>query len=92
MAVLQRLLGSENSMAYYARIIVGDALRGLGRFSEAESLLLSAYRRFEVPKPITRPWHIASLHALVRLYEAQGRTDEAARYRAMLPVDSAKTR
>ncbi len=90
--VLQRLFGPDNSMVYFARIVLGDAVSGLGRYAEAESLLLSAYRRFQAPKPMTRAWHVASLDALVRLYEAQGKAGEAARYRALLPVDSTVTR
>ena len=87
-SVLLRQLGPNSSMIYYARIHLGDALRGQKRYAEAESLLLSAYKRFETPKPITYAWHMYSLLALVRLYEAQGRVDETAKYRALFLRDS----
>jgi hypothetical protein len=79
-------------MVYYAKIVVGDAARGLKRYAQAESLLLSAYKRFEIPKPITKQWRVNALHALVRLYEAQGKNSEAAKYRDLLPADSSATR
>ena len=88
MAVLERTLGPTNSMVFYAKLVVGEAVRRLERYAEAESLLLSAYKRFEIPKPITMQWHVQSLQALVRLYDAQGKAAEAAKYRALLPADS----
>jgi serine/threonine-protein kinase len=85
-SMLTGTLGADNSMVFLAHIVVGDALRGLGRYAEAETLLLAAYGRFEVPKPVTAGWRRGALASLVRLYEAQGRPAEAARYRALLDV------
>ena len=85
--VLSQQFGPDNSMVYFAKMVMGDAVSRLGRFAEAESLLLSAWDRFRDPKPITRGWHVRTLDALIRLYEAQGRDEEAARYRALRPPD-----
>ena len=82
--ILREQLGQENSLVYLAEIALGDALRGQRQYVQAESLLVRAYRRFEVPKPVTKPWRDRALVSLVRLYEAQGRTDQAATYRAKI--------
>jgi tetratricopeptide (TPR) repeat protein len=81
---LRAKFGDSNSMVFFAQIHLGDALRGQGKYAEAEPLLLAAHKRFEVPKPITRGWRGSAVAALVRLYEAKGRPDEAAKYRALL--------
>jgi hypothetical protein len=82
--VFRAQLGDKNSMGYFAQAHLGDALRGQGRYDEAEPLLVAAYARFARPNPVTKQWRGYVLAALVRLYEAQGRPDEAAKYRAML--------
>ena len=71
-------------MVYLAQISVGEALRGEHRYAEAESLLLASYARFAHPNPITRGWRGDALVGLVRLYEAEGKPAESAKYRAML--------
>jgi len=88
--ILRREFGDNNSMVSYARAHLGDALRGQGRYAEAEPLLLAAYARFAKPNPVTKQWRGYALAALVRLYEVQGRQDEAAKYSAIL--DSARRR
>jgi hypothetical protein len=75
-------------MVFRARTRLGDALRGEGNYAEAEPLLLASYGRFAIPNSVTRPWRAAALHALVRLYEAQGRTEDAAKYRGLLSSPS----
>jgi len=77
-------LGDENSIVFFVKALLADALRGQGRYREAEPLLLAAYRRFDPPKPITARWRRYALSALVRLYEAEARPDEAAKYRELL--------
>jgi tetratricopeptide (TPR) repeat protein len=83
MRIFRQELGEGNSMAVYAGVHLGEALRGQGRYAEAEALLLAAFKRFEVPKPVTAHWRRHALVGLYRLYQAQGRLDEAARYRAL---------
>jgi hypothetical protein len=80
--ILRSQLGADNSMVVHAKAYLGDALRGQGRYREAEPLLLAAYKRFETPKPTTASRRRYALGALVRLYEA--RPDQVARYRDLL--------
>jgi len=82
--ILEGLLGPKSSMVSFAGLVLGDALRGLGDYPKAESLLTAGYKRFEVPKPVTRPWRAFALQSLVRLAEAEGRAEDAARYRALM--------
>jgi len=74
----------HNAMVVMARDHLAEALRGQGQFAEAESLLLAGYERFKTPNSVTKNWLGHVLHALVRLYDAEGRPDEAAKYRALL--------
>jgi tetratricopeptide (TPR) repeat protein len=82
--VLRRQLGDDSPLVYHARTHLGDALRGQGRLAEAEPLLLLVYAKFETPKPVNRRWRGYALAALVRLYETNGRFDQAAKYRALM--------
>jgi hypothetical protein len=84
--ILRRGLGDDNAMVAYARAHLGDALRGQGRIAEAEVELLAAYARLDPPRPVTRQWRGYTLAALVRLEEAKGRPDMAAKYRALVDV------
>jgi hypothetical protein len=63
------------------QLYLGDALRGQGEFAEAESILLSHYRVLNQPSRYARASRRFASAALVKLYEAQGRRDEAAKYR-----------
>jgi tetratricopeptide (TPR) repeat protein/tRNA A-37 threonylcarbamoyl transferase component Bud32 len=74
----------HNAMVVMARDHLAEALRGQGQFAEAESLLLAGYERFKTPNPVTKNWLGHALNALVRLYDAENRPDEAAKYQALL--------
>lgn len=82
--ILRQELGDDNAMVVVGGLVLGNALRGQGRYAEAEPLLLDAYERFATPKPVTAPWRDSALASLVRLYEAQERDGEAAKYQALL--------
>jgi serine/threonine-protein kinase len=77
-------LGAKSGMIDAANVTLANSLRGAGKLADAESLLLAAFRRFDPPKPITRNWHDAAAGALVKLYEAENRPNEAAKYRATM--------
>ncbi|MEP6620451.1 MAG: serine/threonine-protein kinase [bacterium] len=66
-----------NPIATRGRIYLGEALRGEGRLPEAETLLLSGYRE----RTLGRGVREYAANALRKLYEAQGRTTEAMKYR-----------
>jgi serine/threonine-protein kinase len=64
-------------------------LRDAGRFSEAEQILLGRYRRLAAPGHVSADGGGSggvsrAVGSLVDLYAAWGRTDLAARYRALL--------
>jgi serine/threonine-protein kinase len=88
--IYRAALGDDNSMVFFVNAHLADALRGLGRYREAEPMLLAAWRRFDPPRPITAQWGRYTLSALVRLYEAEGRTAEAERYRGLLTAALSK--
>ena len=81
--IYRSMFDEKNAMVVMARDHLADALRGQGRFSEAEPMLLAGYERFKVPNSVTRLWLGHVLRALVRLYDAEGRPEEAAKYRAI---------
>jgi serine/threonine-protein kinase len=81
--IYSSMFDDKNAMLVMARDHLGDALRGQRRFAEAEPLLLAGYERFKVPNAVTKNWLSHVLLALTRLYEAEGRLDEAAKYRAI---------
>jgi serine/threonine-protein kinase len=71
---------TEHPLRAATLAVYGDSLSRLGRYDEAEGHLVSGLEVLEPRKDRrTRP----TLLALVRLYEASGRPDEAARYRAL---------
>ena len=81
---LRSRLGDKSAMIDVSNVTLANALRGQRRFAEAEVLLLAAFKRFDPPKPITRNWHDIAAGGLVKLYEAQQRPEEAAKYRATM--------
>jgi len=82
--ILRSNFDDHNAMVVMARDHLAEALRGQGHFAEAETLLLAGYERFKTPNSVTKAWLGHALNALVRLYDAEGRPDEAAKYRALL--------
>jgi hypothetical protein len=66
-----------------ADIALAEALRGKGQYAQAESLLLPAFKTFDNERGFSKRPREHALDALVRLYQAQGRTADAARYEAL---------
>jgi eukaryotic-like serine/threonine-protein kinase len=64
-------------------ITLADALRGTGKYAEAESLLLPAFKAFENGRGFAKRPREHAVDALVRLYQAQGRSADAAKYEAL---------
>ena len=77
----------KNLMVINARIDLADALRARGRFAEAEPMLVTSYNALR-DRPRS---HVMgadrkrlAIESLVKLYEAQRRESDAARYRALI--------
>jgi tetratricopeptide (TPR) repeat protein len=67
------------------RTTQGRTLTRLKRFPEAEKALLAAHQTLAAPTDSKRPTSPrATLEALIELYDAWGRKDEATRYRSEL--------
>ncbi len=69
-----------------ARTLLGEVRLAQGEFEEAESLLLEGYR---VVREELDPGHrrtVDALNRIIRMYEAWGKADLVARYRAMVPA------
>jgi hypothetical protein len=71
------------------RVYLGEALRGLGQFAEAEALLLEGYEAGTRSRMMRRTGTHAA-RALVRLYEAQGREADAAKFRSIAAANTPK--
>jgi tetratricopeptide (TPR) repeat protein len=66
-----------------AESLLGEALSAQGKYAEAEPLLLSGYERME-PLPENLARKREALERVVRLYEAWGKPDKAAEWKAKL--------
>jgi serine/threonine-protein kinase len=68
-----------------ARYLLGDALRGQHKYAEAEALLLSSYADLSKGsgRGLGKSWADSARAALARLYDAEGKPDEAQKYRAL---------
>lgn len=64
--------------------LLGAALLGMARYEEAEAMLLDARRDLDALRPPPRRDIDANLARLVQLYDAWGKRDKAAMYRAQL--------
>lgn len=83
MATLRKKFADNSIMVARAKLRLGDALRGEGKLAEAERELLSAHATL-TSRSTTSTWARGATRALVRLYEAQGRHEEAAKFSALL--------
>ena len=74
--------------------MIGASLVGQGKYAEAEPLLVQGYeglKQREAKIPAWAKVHLTeALEWLVQLYEATGRPEKAAEWRAKLPPKDAK--
>ena len=70
----RRKYDDKSPLVNRARFLLGDALRGQGRFAQAEPLLLASYSALSGGSALglSRAWSRNALQALVRLYDAEG--------------------
>ncbi len=84
LASLRRTKPAGNWTIADAESIRGSHLTALGRYAEAEGLVLDSYRILREVKGDGDANTRAALQRVIDLYEAWGREDEAAAYRAAL--------
>ncbi|HKW47638.1 MAG TPA: serine/threonine-protein kinase [Gemmatimonadaceae bacterium] len=81
--ILRLKYPATSPLVLRADIALAEALRGTGQYAQAESLLLPAFKAFDNGRAFSKRPREHAVEALVRLYQAQGRTAEAARYEAL---------
>jgi serine/threonine-protein kinase len=81
--LFRQLYGDSSLMTVRGRVYLGDALRGLGSLGEAEAMLLACYETLRDAGSFGTTARRLAIESLVKLYEAQGRAQEAAKYRAL---------
>jgi tetratricopeptide (TPR) repeat protein len=80
---------------FYAKSLLGDSLLGQKKYAEAGPLLVAGYegmkrREERIPLPIRKSRLIEAIERLVQLYEAWGKPEKAAEWRAKLPPVAAE--
>jgi serine/threonine-protein kinase len=84
-ALALKVLVTPSPIRMRTRVYLGEALRGSGHFAEAEALLLEGYESGAQSRSKTmRRDAMYAARSLVRLYEADGRTADAARFQAVV--------
>jgi tetratricopeptide (TPR) repeat protein len=83
-AVFARTFGENYVLAVRFRRAVGDVRRRAGAYVAAEPILLEAYRSLEAQVGADHRYTREALASLVALYDAWGRPEAAAPYRARL--------
>ena len=79
--------GEDHRLVSELKSSLGAALTGLGRYAEAEALLLDAYGRFREGQPAGDPRISMAARRLAELYERTGDTAKAAEYRALAETE-----
>jgi tetratricopeptide (TPR) repeat protein len=83
-------VGEQSLLTRRTEVVLGDVLRAKGDFAEAEPLLLAGYAAFSERQLPGFDFALRlAVESLVQLYEAQGRAEESAKYRAVLPASVA---
>ncbi|HLT48115.1 MAG TPA: serine/threonine-protein kinase [Rubricoccaceae bacterium] len=83
-AVFTRLFGPDYLPTIQHRLELTDVLRDRGDYAQAERLLLADYATLETERGRDDRTTQLALARLARLYDAWGRPEDAARYRALL--------
>ncbi len=79
--IFRRWPAEEWFMINGTESMLGNCLTALGRYQEAEPLLLGSYSRFKDRRGADHPSSRRALGRLLALYEAWGRPESAAHYR-----------
>jgi non-specific serine/threonine protein kinase/serine/threonine-protein kinase len=81
--IYRATLPADHLKIVTARSVLGGVRAAQGRFEEAETLVVASYEKMVEGKE-RAPERLRGLQAVIALYEAWGRPEEAARYRALL--------
>ncbi len=79
-AVLNATSGADRIGLASAGGLLGGCLSGMGRYDEAEPLLMAAYRSLSATDPAVADRRLEAAGQLATLYRSWGRPAEAARY------------
>lgn len=88
LSIYERRLPAGHSKTAGVRIDLGACLLTLGRYSEAENEMLAGYASIVEAQGTNHPPVRSALKRIVRLYEAWGRPEPAAKYRDLLRRDA----
>ncbi len=83
-AMNRKIRGEEHWHTANSRSHLGECLTKMGRYEEAEKELLEAQRILNTTLGKDHKRTIKAVERLVALYDAWGKPDKAAEYRAML--------
>ncbi len=86
MAIFEKSLPAGHHLIAFCQDGLGASLIGLGRYQEAETALLAGFAALQDDPALKRKFQ-TNISNLARLYEAWARSEEAAKYRAMLPPE-----
>jgi len=78
--IFQRNWAEDNWKLFMIKATLGEILGGLGRYREAEKILLEAYSAVESARGKESRDAVEVLKSLIALYETWGRPEQAARY------------
>src|SRR5262249_49682535 len=74
-----------DNLTFQAESLLGGSLAAQKRFAEAEPLLLKSHASFKAAKSVPRSQLREAVGRIVRLYEAWGKEEMAARWRSEMP-------
>lgn len=80
------ILAKAHPLALLCNLRHGKSLTGLGRYEKAEEALAESLRRIEGTSTVNESWRQAVIEGFVTLYDAWEKPEEAAEWRAKLPL------
>jgi tetratricopeptide (TPR) repeat protein len=87
----RRVLGNEHPSTLISIVNMGGQLMNQGKYDEAQVYLAEALEGFRRVLGNEHPHTLYSINALVELYDAWKKPEEAKKYRDMLPEEDAAT-
>ncbi len=88
----RRVLGENHPDTLFTQLRLASVLRDQRRYNEAEVIALAAYRGLRDTLGAEHDRTRTAIEDLVKLYEAWGRNESAAEWRARLPKEGALQR